>query len=298
MTMMEQDIDLLPCSLAIIKAIQCIPTSIPFQVSFDSGSDNTFIHQKALPPGATLRIINQRQGQTLAGLLHTSQEVNLQEILLPKFSCSCRVDNQHTFVFAGQCNYDIIFGRNLLRKIGLKHDFDIGLMTAFDVTIEMKQKSFYTNSFLALANIQEVNDDKRNDCFHSTQILQSKYDRADVKTVTLQQTHLSPSQQEELQTILSQQNKIFFEKDGHYKHKKMDLELLPGAKPIQHAKPYPIPRTQRDIFQKELEHLVQLGVCALPTLIIPKKDQRVRWVSDFCEVNKVICHKIYPLPLI
>jgi hypothetical protein len=44
-TTMEQDIDLLPCSFAIIKAIQCI-TSIPFWVLFDSGSDNTFIHQK------------------------------------------------------------------------------------------------------------------------------------------------------------------------------------------------------------------------------------------------------------
>jgi hypothetical protein len=46
MTTMEQDINLLPCSLAIVKAKQWIPTSIPFWVLFDSRSDNTFIHQK------------------------------------------------------------------------------------------------------------------------------------------------------------------------------------------------------------------------------------------------------------
>ncbi len=60
---------------------------------FDSGLDNTFGHQEMLPPGATARVIKHRQGQTLAGLLQTSHEVNLQEIVLPEFSCSCQVDN-------------------------------------------------------------------------------------------------------------------------------------------------------------------------------------------------------------
>jgi hypothetical protein len=115
------------------------------------------------------------------------------------------VDHQHAFIFVGQCNYDIIFGCGILRKIGMKHDFDIGSMTAFNITIAMKQKSFYTN-LLALANVQ---DDERYNCFHSTQILHSKYDKADVKTVALQQNHLSPTQQEELQTILSQRSELF-----------------------------------------------------------------------------------------
>jgi hypothetical protein len=107
------------------------------------------------------------------------------------------VDNQHAFIFAGQCDDNIIFGHNFLCKIGMKHNFDIGSMTAFDITIEMKQKSIYTDPFLALANIQKDNDDECDDCFHSTQILQSKYNKADVKTVASQQTHLSPTQQEE-----------------------------------------------------------------------------------------------------
>mgnify|MGYP000114034173 CR=1 FL=1 len=144
--------------------------------------DNTFIHETTLPLGTIPRSIPQRKGQTLAGLLYTSEEVEIQKIILPEFSRSCEVENQHAFVFNGRCDYDIIFGRNFLQKIGMKHDFDIGSMTAFDITISMKQKSFYTNPFIALANIQENEDSDLDDCYHSTQILQSKYNETDVNT--------------------------------------------------------------------------------------------------------------------
>jgi hypothetical protein len=246
---------------------------------FNSGSDNTFIHQDAIPLGALSCVINQRQGQMLAGIVQTSQEVDLQEILLPKFSQSCCIDSQHTFVFTGQCNYDIIFCCDFLQKIGMKHGFDTGNMTAFNITIEMKQKSFYSNPFAVLAKIQESQEEQDDECFHSTQLQQSKYSKADIATVTKQQTHLTTEQQAELQAVLGKHTTLFPGKLSCYRHKKMNLELLAGAKPV-HAKPYPVPRTQREVFQKELQCLVQLSVLsrvggavwASPSFIIPKKD--------------------------
>jgi hypothetical protein len=93
-----------------------------------------------LPPGATPRVIKKRSGQMLAGLLKTSREVALQEMILPEFSLVCHIDEQHAFVFAGPCDYNIIFGCDFLCKIGMKALFDLGTVTAFDITIEMKHK--------------------------------------------------------------------------------------------------------------------------------------------------------------
>jgi hypothetical protein len=130
---------------------------------------------------------------------------------------------------SGSCNYNIIFGRDFLRKVGMKVDFELGTMMAFDITTTMKHKSFYTNPFSALSNIIDDIEDEKDNCFHSTQILESKYDKADIDNVVAQQSHLDSKQRAGLHDTLSKHTKLFSGKLGHYRAKKMHLELLPGA---------------------------------------------------------------------
>jgi hypothetical protein len=86
----------------------------------------------------------------------------------------------------------------------MKQDIDFGTMTAFDITREMKHKSFYSNPFQALSHI--LNDDiesKQNNRFHSTQkpILETKYNKADLNEVIAEQFFFNETQKAKLYTI-------------------------------------------------------------------------------------------------
>jgi hypothetical protein len=136
-------------------------------------------------------------------------------------------------------------------------------------------------------------------------ILDAMYEKVDLSDVVKMQTHLTETQRSQLFETLSKYPKVFGNDLGCYPHKTFHIDLKPDAKPV-HRRAYPVPRLHEETFKKELEHLVWIGVLSpqgssewgLPTFITPKKDIRVRWVGDLCELNKVIVRRVYPLPII
>ena len=142
------------------------------------------------------------------------------------------------------------------------------------------------------------------DCY-ATKILDAKYEWKDIEDVVKEMTHLEESQKNDLLEVLKKHASIFDSTLGLYPHKKFHINIKPDAKPV-YSRPYSIPQIHLLMFKKELKHLVKIGVLipqneskwASPTFIIPKKDGRVRWVSDLRQINKVIRRKQYPLPII
>jgi hypothetical protein len=113
-----------------------------------------------------------------------------------------------------------------------------------------------------------------------------------------QLTHLSKLQQDDIHTILKKFTKLFDGTLGVYPHRKFYIYVMPDAKP-KHVWPYAIARIHLEPFKKELNHLVCIGVLSpqgasewgSPMFITPKKDGCIHWVSDLCELNKVVLRK-------
>ena len=118
-------------------------------------------------------------------------------------------------------------------------------------------------------------------------------------------THLSAEERQAFKEVLDKYTDVFDGKLGFYPHEKVNIRLEPGAKPV-HKRPYPVPYKREELFKRELKHLIREGVLpecgatdwALPTFIVPKKDDRVRWVSDLRALNELIERPQYPLPRI
>ena len=100
-----------------------------------------------------------------------------------------------------------------------------------------------------------------NECLDAlaAEILEAKYEKVDSEEVAELQKHLLPHRRKELGALLKCFNKLFDGTLGCYPHCKMHIELIDGARPV-HMRPYAVPYHNRELFQKELLHLVDLGV--------------------------------------
>jgi hypothetical protein len=69
------------------------------------------------------------------------------------------------------------------------------------------------------------------------------------------------------------------------------------------GKPYQVPRSLLPLLKKEVERLRKIGVLcktnnskwAAQGFAVPKKNKQIRFVTDFCMLNRFLCQ--YPFPL-
>ena len=117
--------------------------------------------------------------------------------------------------------------------------------------------------------------------------------------------HLSSVEQKDLENVFIKFSSLFDGTLGCFKGPPVTFELKPGAKPVQ-TRPFPVQHSLRETFQKELQRLIKLGVLeknsdsqwASPSFIIAKKNNQVKFLTDFRQVNDVLLRKPYPIPKI
>ncbi len=164
------------------------------------------IKRSALPKGAVTKLLGDTKFvRTLVGRLKTQEVVTVRDIRLPEFDKNRHNNQQKLLVFDNDnIKYNIILGTNFLSKTGMKLNYSEGNMEWFDCSIPLHppggldSKEF--NAMEDMFHIQvkdEIFGEDWLECF-ATEILDAKYDKADVAEVVKGLTHLNAHQKADL----------------------------------------------------------------------------------------------------
>ncbi len=271
---------------------------------FDSGSTVTLLNERVLPPGIKPKVGQEQSFTTTQGTYSAQNYVLAKDVFVPEFCNSRSIPTLTMRLFnSPNSRYDVIVGRDVL-TLGFVLDHAKKNVTWDGLTIPMVRTS--TQPISVCSSFQCTHTAQTIYTAEKARILDAKYDRTSARDVAHQCTHLTGHDQTKIYHLLNQFPNLFSGKLGRYVRQNFSIKLKdPSVQPI-FCNPYPIPLLHQPVFQKELQHLIDEKVLkridrsewAFPTFLIPKKDGRVRWISDFRKLNKLLRRPRYFLPSI
>ena len=152
----QKETDMVPSIIMIACTIQGITSWVPM---IALGSSCTLLKRSKLPPLAKPRSCAVGKADTLAGSFICNEDVVLEGITMPEFTKSRQVQRQSAYVFDGPCAYDIILGRDFLKKTQM----DIFLSTSevkwLEFKVPMKPRNHWTQESIMEVMLPEANQD-------------------------------------------------------------------------------------------------------------------------------------------
>ena len=213
--------------------------------------------------------------------------------------------------------FDLILGCNTMKELGIVLDFRTKEITLDEISLPMRDirnlrtRAAADRAWTVNNSIYQSTSKEPQSMLEATkrliEILDAKYEKANLRAITKEDclNHLSATEKDKLLKLLQEFEELFDGTLGDWDCNPVSLQLKEGAQPY-HGRPFPIPKKHVETLEKEIQRLCDLGVLkwqadsewASPTFIIPKKDNTVRVVSDFREINKRIVRKPFPIPKI
>ena len=278
------------------------------RILLDSGCGATLINKKFVEK-LSMTKNEKTKWTTKAGKFSTTRMCNLS-FMLPAFHAhreiewNCYVDESDSTT----CTYDMIIGRDVLHAIGMDLLFSKAEMVWDNASVPMQ-----SIDKLSLDWIEELeqelmfsHDPVTTDAERIQNIIDAKYCKADLPSITQECDLLNTEEQDQLLNLLHKFEHLFDGTLGSWNSDPVDLELKdPECKPY-HSRAYPVPHSQEKKLKEEIQRLCDYGVMrkinrsewAAHMFTIKKPDDSLRSLADLRELNKRIKRKPFPLPKI
>ena len=300
-----------------------IPTGIgsktykSYRMLIDNGASDDLANENIISSRSGVEEECNSTWKTKVGTFTTTKKVRVKNIKLPQFTASRSFDTSfHLFKPSPGDKYDFVMGRKTQQRLGLDIINSSKSFSWGGIQVSMVPKNHFTKSAIGKLSkkfngeIQEQAEvlrwaEREEECYAIRKILESKYEKMDTTEVVGNQTHLTDVERQVSKEILDQRVSLFQGERGKWKGVPVDIKLRTGATPYS-ARPYPIPKAHRKLVKEEVQRLVSIGLLtqveasewAAPSFAIPKKDQRIRFVTDFRKLNECLVREPYPLPVI
>ena len=302
-------------------------------VLLDSGS-NTCIGTTKAAEKAGIKIKPSKQVRrykTAAGKFSTTHQAKIRAHRILELNSRRVLKGLKIRITEGDLGrYDFIFGRDYMNKYGIDLLFSEGVIQWDGMRMKMKQLDnlnkeegdgiSWLEDQYECHYAQQVENEymekyeqiqsklfNKDSELYASEIKDSKYEKQDLLRVAKDQKHLTEDQRDQLYAVLAKYQELFEGTLGTWPDEEVSVELTKDAKPYHCGKPIRIPHIHLETLKKEVNRLVAIGVleevdasksgpwCA-PSFIIPKKDGRVRFITDYRELNKCIRRKPWPMP--
>jgi len=211
-------------------------------------------------------------------------------------------------------NYDMIIGSDLMYDLGISLDY-------YDKVIRIKNSKYEDSipmrklGMLQCNKISQMIYDMHTESpvlqqeeERQSKILDCNYSKVDIQKL-VSDLGLSRDSKRKLTKSLAKFQKLFSGGLGKVELKKpIDIELEKGATPY-YGGYYSVPHMLQKPLKKEVNRMVEADILkrlpfdkdtpwGAPSFCQPKKDQGIRFLTDFRQINKRIKRKPFPLPKI
>ena len=271
----------------------------------DSGATSSFVVRSALKNVKhTIQKVNTKvKGRYGATILRDKATFKVK---LPDFTSSKTIEVT-TFVEEDDKvvgRHSIVFGSTFLEELGITLDYSRKVIVWDDVSTSMRS--------ISTLEINSLNDEDPEDAdlpplmkmaTKRAAIKPNAYDKYNYRDMVLKCNHLTHDQQNELISVFSGFEELFSGDLGKVPGPPVKLHLKPNSTPYC-ARSYTIPKSLERLARKEINDLVDIGVLVeivdaewlSPSFFRPKKDGRVRFVSDLRKLNRYLVRHPHPLP--
>ena len=275
----------------------------------DTGATANFVSR------ATLKFVEHTLETANSRVNARYSSINVKEkatflVRLPEFASSKAILVTALVEERNTGRHNIIFGTPFLNELGLQFDYNRGTIVWDDVSTSMKT---IAPEEINILNDEDPGDTALPDFMKKTlrkaaalpSYKANTYDKYNYRDMVLRCTHLSSHQQNMLLELFSQYEELFSGKLGSVPGKPVSLKLKSNAKPFA-SRAYTVPKALEHIAKKEVYDLVDIGVLVegistewvSPSFFRPKKDGKVRFVSDLRKLNACLERHPFPLPLV